>query len=457
MEVRCGKCDKLFRISDDKISGRGIKFACTRCGEPVIITKEDLEQYRSSKTAVPIPDNVVPVQEPAHEPPKSEGEGPAVEERMPSPEPTPIQTPKIEPMEVRCGKCNKLFRVPGDKITGTGIKFACTRCGESVIITKEDFEQYRLSETAVPVPENVVPEQEPPRIAPKPAVPVPENAVPEQEPPKITPKPEDEIPLSAFVPKTFDLTFPSAPDTLLEEQPLSFAQPTTTVEPTPSAPSAPEPQPEPAPELQQKAEPAAIPQKEHAPGVAQKIATKAPVAASSPSAKNFILLIVLLIAISLGGVGVYMFFTSASKNEASRSLSSTEGLLITNVTSTTAASGDLIITGVVENTTDKEQAAWYVVAEIYNTQGTMLNKIRLLKGKQLYTRKDYEILAKRGENVEDLKAKTLQEQGVVIPAKGSVAFEMRYVQPPDNIASFNVTLLPFDPVRTFKELAEEIK
>ena len=40
MDIRCGKCNKLFRVSDDKITGKGIKFACSRCGEAVKITRE---------------------------------------------------------------------------------------------------------------------------------------------------------------------------------------------------------------------------------------------------------------------------------------------------------------------------------------------------------------------------------------------------------------------------------
>ena len=54
-------------------------------------------------------------------------------------------------MEVRCGNCDKLFRVSNDKITGTGIKFPCTRCGEYVKITKEEYENFSLSLTAVSV------------------------------------------------------------------------------------------------------------------------------------------------------------------------------------------------------------------------------------------------------------------------------------------------------------------
>ena len=64
-------------------------------------------------------------------------------------------------MEVRCKKCNKLFRVSDDKITGTGIKFPCTRCGEYVRITREDFEHYTLSRSAEAVPDLIEPKPKP--------------------------------------------------------------------------------------------------------------------------------------------------------------------------------------------------------------------------------------------------------------------------------------------------------
>jgi hypothetical protein len=81
----------------------------------------------------------------------------------------------------------------------------------------------------------------------------------------------------------------------------------------------------------------------------------------------------------------------------------------------------------------------------------------MLNGKQLYTKKDYEVLEKRGLNVQELKAKNLQEPGIVIPPKGSVRFEIRFMEPPVGISSFNATLEPFDPEQLFKEMAEEQK
>lgn len=79
-------------------------------------------------------------------------------------------------MEVRCGHCNKLFRVADDKITGTGIRFKCSKCGESVTITSEDFQRYKLSQETVSVLDTFAPK--PPK-APA-AAPAEPKSVPKQ-------------------------------------------------------------------------------------------------------------------------------------------------------------------------------------------------------------------------------------------------------------------------------------
>ncbi len=119
------------------------------------------------------------------------------------------------------------------------------------------------------------------------------------------------------------------------------------------------------------------------------------------------------------------------------------------------ANGDLLITGVIENATVKEMPAWYVLAVVNDAQGAELAKIRVLNGQQIFTRRDYDILAGRGVNVQELKAKSLQDKGVVIPPMGSVKFEVRYLQPPSGVAGFHTQLLPFDPVQMNKEIAAE--
>jgi predicted Zn finger-like uncharacterized protein len=348
-------------------------------------------------------------------------------------------------METRCSSCNKLFRVADEKITGSGIKFKCTRCGEYVKITKEDFEQYTLSKAATSVLATFEP------TAPKP---VPEAAEPEASghelgaavPGKGSAHP---LPPAAEAPRaeTAPPEMKPAPAPEPAARPAPETKPVTESGPEPVRPSAPAaPRPEPAPSPTRPASPAA------------EIISAEPVAPVS-SGKKYLILVLLVFILCAAGYGVFLYMRSTSKSagEAVKGMTSPEGLQIATASGSLEPNGDLLISGVIENTTDKERPAWYVVVDVYDAQGAVLMRARMLNGKQLYTKKDYEVLAKRGVNVQELKAKGLQEPGVVIPPKGSVSFEIRFMEPPVGIASFNATLQPFDPEQLFKEIAEDMK
>jgi DNA-directed RNA polymerase subunit M/transcription elongation factor TFIIS len=351
-------------------------------------------------------------------------------------------------MEVRCGKCNKLFRVSDDKITGTGIKFACTRCGESVKITLEEFEHYTLSKNVVSSPDVLEPKPivEPARAVAPASAPQPEAELAQA----VTSEPKIAAhPVSEQIPKPEPLQ-PPVPQQETKPAPVNKPIPAPIRASTPVSSTA------------GQAVPSAAPKKEpvrHAASSERNVVIGAAADASPRSGKLVVILLVALIIIGLVGYGVYAYRTSSSKKgpDTAQELSSIEGLRITNVTGSFDTTGDLLITGVVENSLDQEKTAWYLTVEINNAQGVVLNKIRVLNGKQIYTRRDYDLLAKRGMNIQDLKAKTAQEPDITIPPKGSVTFEVRYVQPPAGIASFNATLQPFDPVRLFKEIAEDLK
>lgn len=355
-------------------------------------------------------------------------------------------------MEARCGSCDKLFRVSDDKITGTGIKFACTRCGEYVKITKEDFERYTLSWSAVSVLDMFEPKPSTARapLSPEAGEPVVGETAPS------TP--------SAM---TFDFSAPSTDGEALEEPAPSFAEPDHFAAPAPAAESAVEPQPEPVITPEPATAPPTQPErprKEAARPVAQPAAERAekePMPSSKPShsGRMILVLFVMLIIGGLAAYGVFVYLQSSPQKgrEAAHEMTSIKGLQIVNPAGAMVENGDLLVTGVLENATEKEITAWYVVVEVYDAQGAVLTRMRLLNGKQIYSRLDFDILAKRGMNVQELKAKYLQEKGVVIPPKGAVNFELRSVQPPTGIANFNALVLPFDPVQLYKEIAGEIK
>jgi hypothetical protein len=176
---------------------------------------------------------------------------------------------------------------------------------------------------------------------------------------------------------------------------------------------------------------------------------------------GFILSLLVVGSAVYGNVVVISKVRSAAEETVStyfKDMTSTEGLRMVNTPSGYIdTNGDLVITGVVENTTDKEKPVWYLVAEVFDAQGKVLIQAKSLNGKQLYTPRDYDILAKRGVNVQDLKAKNIQERGAPLLPKGVANFEIRVMEPPVGIATFNATLQQFDPLQMMKEAAEEVK
>ena len=58
MDIRCPSCSKLFRVADEKISGKGIRFKCSKCAEVITITKDDFEMdllAREDEVTGPVP------------------------------------------------------------------------------------------------------------------------------------------------------------------------------------------------------------------------------------------------------------------------------------------------------------------------------------------------------------------------------------------------------------------
>jgi phage FluMu protein Com len=398
-------------------------------------------------------------------------------------------------MEVRCEKCNKLFRVSDDKMTGAGIKFPCTRCGAYVKIKSGDFEHYTLSHGAVSVLDLF-------EAKPKPA---PASLSPEVVEPAAgeTASPENQS-------KTFDFAEQTTHENALEEKAPLFVEPDhfesapaakpepavevkpetlmpvkskaeLTVEKLPEQTPEPKSEPEPLFVPQHQSKPVteretpppppmqpAVPKREYAhpatptaPPAAERIIME-PVHSSMPSrsGRMLVVLFAALIIAGLAAYGIFLYLQSSPPSlqkgrEAAREITSIEGLQIVNPVGSMEANGDLLITGVIENATVKERPAWYVLAVVNDAQGAELAKIRMLNGQQIFTRRDYDILAGRGVNVQELKAKVLQEKGVVIPPMGSVKFEVRYLQPPPGVTGFHAQLLPFDPVQMNKEIAAE--
>ena len=414
MEIRCEKCNKLFRVSDDKITGKGIKFACSRCGEAVRITREEFETYTLSKTTVSALDMFEPKPKP----------GAAVRE------------PAVAKAKERAQPTNALSagaasaEQKGFDRSSSSIPDFLQEKEEPSSAEPNFFEESSRSEVEQPVPE---PHRDLASALAFPSGPESAMATKPQTGPETTEEPE--------------------PKPKLKQEAAAIAKPRPVVEPKPASQPKPEQQRTPATPVVPSA-----PKREPARPPVKQTESEGPTAEPSHSGRMVLVLLSAVVLLGAAGYGVYKYALPLQKDkQAVTETASIDGLRIINPSGSVESNGDLLISGAVENLTDKERSGWYVVVDVYDAQGTVLNKIRVLNGKQLYTRKDYDVLGQRGSNVQELKAKILQEQGVIIPAKGSVPFEMRYLQPPTGIASFNAVLQPFDPARLFKEIEEEAK
>lgn len=466
MEIRCGSCNKLFRVSDDKITGKGIKFACSRCGESVKITKEDFDNYTLSQTAVTALDLFEQKAKSAAAP-ETGAEKATAEKSVSAPASAAPQSdmPGAATMEPK----------PSDMPASPVPDFLQERDTPPVL----EPEPTVFDEQPLPAEAKHVPEPEPMPVmeerlsGPEPKVKT--EAVPESHPEtKEEPKPE---PQQTPASKT-------ALEAAATQEPIPSAKP----EPKPALKPEPRSQPAPMPRPAPVAQPRTVPKPAGQPRTepVRKAATAAAASAGSPAAvkrefarpaapappitvigaspaaparSGILVILIVVILLALAGTGVFFYLRSSPKpaNEPISALTSMDGLHILSASGSMEPDGDLLISGEIENTTDKQKNAWYIVVDVFDANGSVINKLRLLNGKQLFTRNDYEIMTKRGMNVKDIKAKTLAEQGVVIPPRGKVPFEVRYLQPPIGVASFNAALHPFDPVRLYRETAEEAK
>jgi DNA-directed RNA polymerase subunit M/transcription elongation factor TFIIS len=475
MEVRCRSCNKLFRIADEKISGSGIKFACSQCGGPVKVTREEFEQYVQTKTAEPVLPSVAP------QPRKMDvrcgscnksfrvsedkitGSGikfacskcgnpvritreefeQYFEPKEPEPSPPPVVQQPLK-MEVRCSSCSKPFRIAEDKITGSGIKFACSKCGALVTISKEDLDNYKrslekagardgsstelrapLSAASVPVPAAAVLPKKPAERAGHQLLPVVSTS--------------NGAAMSAQAPPIKPAAAPM--ESLRAQPPVLETKSSSSLQPE-----------QPKPTVKQRSEPTGTVRP------ATIVSASSSVAPSSTLRQLMVLGVAVLIIVAVGYGAISRFKASApAVKEPVRMLTSTDGLEIVNNSAVLDAKGDYVISGDIVNTTDVERPAWLVVAEVFDANGASLGRARMLNGIELYTHRDYEVLAKRGTNVQELKARKFQEQRSKLLPRGTVHFEIAIIEAPAGIVKSSASLQPFDPVQLFKEVIAEQK
>lgn len=169
----------------------------------------------------------------------------------------------------------------------------------------------------------------------------------------------------------------------------------------------------------------------------------------------------LIIAVALMGAAAYgeVMKTTQIRHsmkgvaEIFSDLTSAEGLRVTNPKGAMDKNKDLVITGVVENTGKGKKPTWYLVADVYDAKGGVLAQARMLNGRQLYSARDHKILLKRGKRIQDLMPSKQGSKTGEIPPKGRVHFKIRVVDPPAGVVNFTVVPRPLDPVQMIKEMA----
>jgi predicted Zn finger-like uncharacterized protein len=567
MEVRCGNCNKLFRVSDDKISGKGVKFTCTRCGKYVKIAIEEFLNYTRSKTSGSELDQLDQELKTASEHGQltlqtadvvktSQSTTPEKADIEPAPQTTIGQellngdVPNfLQEREEQTTLDRFPFEMPDYK-AGTlperGLEFPvqtesqieksditqshAEEMSESQMEADTAAMQAEMSESVTgrtpvsAIRADVPPVSEPHSGQSTEAQTTPFQAVTADSEPGIgtagivinevqsadeqRSQSQLESKVTKFEEQVDEFEAKPAMETTIGKSGTAQSEPKQPVETQQEAITEKTEKParvtEQEPEVKHEVIPPAVVHTETQPEIevseaghesaqnipgpqtmsqpmsrskpvvfsnAQTVTKEHPSPASAPvigaspgeslkSGSRSMIVVALLIILILAGLGVYMFMrtTESSSNKTTTAhLVSTEGLHILNAAGSFEPNTDLIISGVVENLTDKPQPAWLVVVNFYDTKGAEINIIKLLNGKQLYSQRDYDILAKRGANVRELKAKAIQGDGTVILPHDKVTFEIRYLEPPVGIASFNATLEPFDPSKLTKEVEEQSK
>lgn len=147
------------------------------------------------------------------------------------------------------------------------------------------------------------------------------------------------------------------------------------------------------------------------------------------------------------------------KDEATKAfqeMASPEGLQVTSsMASWDQTTGDLVLNVTIENTGDSEKKAWYLVSEVNDASGNILATAKMLSGKQLYSQRDYEIMGRRGVNIQVFRAEQMKQEDTPVPPHAVINVEMRVMEPPQGVASFVASFRPFDPLKILQEQMEE--
>ena len=132
---------------------------------------------------------------------------------------------------------------------------------------------------------------------------------------------------------------------------------------------------------------------------------------------------------------------------------SSEGLAIADHDKSFNSDGDLVISGTIQNTADKDKTGWIVVAELLDDSGNVFRKATLVNGVQAYSVRELEALRKRGRDIERPDPSAAANK-MIIKSGDSVPFKVVFVEPPGEFKEYDLKLKNFDQ-DSMKELLSE--
>lgn len=458
MDIRCPSCSKLFRVADEKISGKGIRFKCSKCAEIITITKDDFEMDLLAREAETV--EQVPQQrpEPATRPSPPTAPGPSI---TPVP-PRPTTSPELEAREYQPPQEEDIppaalsdfdFSEPHAAATAAAHPeegFGGQDFSFNVEPEQEAAPEFEISpeaaaeaEAALDFPVDLISE---PQRKTAFSVPLPEERAPEAEPAPAVQAPD--LGAAPAMPKGPVIS----PDLLAQ---MKRNAPDKSAARAGAAP--------PADEDIDLGAALAMPKTPEPAGKKEAEADSRTAAAARGAEASFMSksgLIIGVIALSLVAGLAALYFLGflggiigpetkqkpQPMSQPARQEITPEGLSIVDpVAFLDPERGDLVITGRIQNTTDKPKPGWCLVTEVRDEKETVLATVRTINGVQIYSKAELEALVKRGGKIDELQKKMASPGAGTISPKGSVPFEIRVMNPPAGSARFLPSLQSFDP------------
>lgn len=133
--------------------------------------------------------------------------------------------------------------------------------------------------------------------------------------------------------------------------------------------------------------------------------------------------------------GLHEFTTNHDRERQQRE--SSTGLQLDRCEAHWDAGGDLIVSGLVTNTTDLEKA-WFIEAKTLDKNDRVLTTANLADGRQHFRLQELELLIK-GRNLPEWVLRAPERQ---LAPKSTSRFELRLIQPPLAAVNYSLTLRP---------------